>query len=295
MAPEQTTTKLWRKVARVISQVFGWMLLLLLLLASLAFAALAHLDLPVSRRAGADILEQYLQSTFKGTFKIGSFVRLERNGLTVEEFIVLDPAGRTTLSVDEVSIDVDMFGIVGRILDGHQKISIEIERVSIDGSEVFLEPTSRADDQGTPLDHLSIVDAFEPIEKSEPDKTPSGRQVRIWFPDIALNDVFARVALGQSAIEGKVKEARARLLITNKGVSVDVERFRLSATGLAGSDADAHGEVHVRVPGATWGTVEGSLGDIPFEQEFRFEDGKIDVKGRFPELRPGAVRPVLGS
>lgn len=295
MDPQEVSTKLWRKVAWFVSQAFGWLFLCLLLLASLIFAALAHLDLPVSRRAGADILEQFLQSTFKGTFKIGSFVHLERNGVTVEDFIVLDPSGRQVLNVDRVSVDVDMFDIVERILERHDKISIEIKRVRIDGSEVFLEQGSSIDEQGQPTQNLSIVDAFELVEDDGPSKGPSGRQVRVWFPHVALNEVFARVALDESVIEGKVKEARARLLVTDKGVSVDVNRFRLNATGLAGSDADAHGEVHVRAPGATWGTVEGRLGTIPFEQEFRFENGLLDVKGRFPEVRPASVRPVIGS
>src|SRR5690606_23573103 len=107
-AGRTNSPRLARRLFTSISRIAGYFVLFVLFVASLAFGAVLHLDLPVTRRAGADILEQFLQRTFQGSFEIGSFVRLERGGVTVEEFVVLEPTGKKVLSIDEVSVDVDV-------------------------------------------------------------------------------------------------------------------------------------------------------------------------------------------
>lgn len=282
--------------ARLATGTFLGVLLSFVFLLSLVTGAVLHLDLPVSRRAGADLLEDYLSKNFRGGFQLGSLTRLERGGVTVENFEVFDPSARRVLSLGTLRVNVDLFGILDRVLGGYEKVSIEIREVSADDCEVVLLTSKQLDEAGQPLSHPSIADAFEPISAGETKSTTKGRPVRIWFPDVSLQNVYARMNLGDNlALQAKVRRAKAKVLVTDKGVSIDVARFLLNASGIAGADATAHGEIHVRAPGPIWGEVAGHIGEIPLSQTFRLEGQHIEMRGKFPEVRPSAARPLLGS
>ena len=280
---------------RIMGGTLGRLVILLMFLASLAVGAVAHLNLNVSRRVAAQLVIGPVSSSLRGTIQVRSFTRLERTGISVDEVVVLDPQGRTTLRIRELSIDVDTFSILKRVLSQSEKLSIEIERVRAVDCDLLLLPTTVRDEKGQLLSYPSIADAFEPARTAKA-SAKGGRPVRVWLPNIGLTNVRARGSVaGSPMLDAQVRSAGGRVLVTDKGASVDVNRFLMKVSGVGGVDARAHGEVHIRAPGAIWGDVDGKFGQVPLSQAFRFEDGNIDIKGQFPSLKPEALRPLLGT
>lgn len=284
-----------RRALRIMGGTLGRVVIFLVFLLSLAVGAVIHLDLKVSRRVAAQLVVGPLSDSLRGTIQVRSFTRLARNGISVDEVVVLDPEGRTTLQVREVSVEVDVFSILERVFSDNPKLSIEVERVTLTDCDVNLLPTTARDEKGQLLLHPSIADAFEPI-KTGKSSTKNSRPVRLWFPHIRLENVHARGSVaGSPTLDAKVQRASGSVLATDKGASIDVKRFQLKVSGVGGVDTRAHGEVHIRAPGAVWGDVQGVFGQVPLSQTFRYENGNIDIKGELPSLKPEALRPLLGS
>lgn len=283
---------LWRTLRTL--QALGLFLIFALALVS---GAVLHVGLPVSRGATARLVERFLDATFEGSFEIGAIERLSGGGLRARDLSAFDPDGRKVLSIDQLEADVDPLDLVRRILSSQEKLSIVIERVYLRGSEIQFLPSSERDDKGELRTHVSLADTFTPKkDTTKKAKSEPARPVRVWFPKIVLRDTYAHGAIaGSPPLEAQARLAIATLLATDEGVAVDVARFGLEASGLGGVDTTARGEVHVRVPGAIWGDVSGAIGNIPLEQKFRFEEGRIDVRGRYPRLEPSDLRPLLGS
>lgn len=285
-----------KRTLRIMGGTLGRVVILVVFLASLLIGAVSHLNLNVSRRVAAQIVIGPISDMFRGTIQVRSFTRLERTGIAVDEVVVLDPEGRTTLTIGELSVDVDVFSILERVFSKSEKLSIEIERVDASDCEVSLLPTTERDEKGELFSYPSIADAFSPVETGASTSSKKGRPVRVWFPRIMLRNVHARGSVaGSPILDAQVRSARASVLATDKGATVDVNRFHMKVSGVGGVDTRAHGEVHIRAPGAIWGDVQGLFGQVPVKQAFRYENGSIDVKGEFPSLKPEALRPLLGT
>lgn len=287
---------LWiERALRIMGGTLGRLVILAVFLLSLAFGAVVHLNLNVSRRVAAQIVVGPLSDLLRGTLQVRSFTRLERNGISVDEVVVLDPEGRTVLEIRELSVEVDVFSILERVFSDAAKLSIEVDRVTALDCKVNLLPTTTRDEKGQRLSYPSIADAFEPV-KTSAKSAKKGRPIRLWFPKISLRNVHARGSVADSPVlDAQVRSASASVLSTDKGASIDVNRFHLKVSGVGGVDTRAHGEVHIRAPGAVWGDVQGKFGQVPLSQAFRFENGNIDIKGQLPSLKPEALRPLLGS
>src|SRR5690606_5896224 len=186
--------------------------------------------------------------------------------------------------------------ILDRVFSQSEKLSIEIERVQAEDCEVLLLPTTTRKEDGSLENYPSIADAFQPVPDAREPSGRAKRPVRVWFPHVTLRNVYARGSVaGSPTLEVRVAGARAQVLATDKGASVDIPRFNMRASGLAGVDATAQGEIHIRAPGPVWGDVSGTLGEVPLIQKFRFEDGSLTVEGQFPSLEPEAVRPLFSD
>lgn len=261
---------------------------------SLAVGAVLHLGMPVARTATAKILQTYLNGLLKGTIEIGSIARLAGGNATVHDVQVFDPQGRLVISVKRLDASIDLVGLTQRLLTPYAKLSIEIEYIGAQDVQVYLLPS-----QSRPVESpsaLSLVDAFTPVETESTSPSGEGRPLRIWMPKIILHNASADGAIfGSPVLHTDVERAKAKLLITDKGVLLDIDRFGLRSSGLFGVDTSARGEIHVRVPGAVFGNVSGALGEIPLACEFRVEGKQLDVKGNLPRLQPAQIRPILGN
>lgn len=269
--------------------------LALYFVSSLIIGALLHIDLPITRAAIARLTETSLDGVIRGTVRIGKISHLAESGVDLEQVEIFDPSERAVIRVRHLSADVNPMKILERVLANHSKLSIEISRVRIEGVEVNLLRTDDVDEAGKQLTHLSLSDTFEAIEQAEISSTPS-REVRVWFPKIDLLEVYARGAVeGSDTFEARVHQARASTLATNNGAAIDIKRFGITSSGLLNTDTVAEGEVHIRAPGAVWGSINGTIGQVPLTQHFRFESSKVLIEGELPEVAPHAMTALLGT
>jgi len=263
---------------------------------SLIVGSVVHLATPVSRKATAQLLEQSLSSLFQGEVHVGEISRLLGGSVTVLNLEVYDPQDRLVISVERLDAGVDLIDIVQRVLAPYEKLSIEIKHIGASGIIVHLLRTFERDNHGTQLTHLSIQDAFSLADSSPSPSQGTSRPLRIWMPRIVLRDAQVDGSVASSPVmQTHVEQALAQLLVTDKGVLLDINRFGLRASGALGVDATARGEVHLRVPGAIYGDVSGVLGEIPMDFKFRTEERLVSVDAHFPRLEPAQVRPIVGS
>lgn len=263
---------------------------------ALGLGALLHVGLPISRTATARILERTLSTILQGSFEIGSVSQFFGGSIALEEVEIYDPEGRLIITLDHLDATVDPIDILKRTLSPLHHLSIEIKRARADGLKLHLLATTQKDPSGRLLAHPSVKDTFMPVSSGTSTGNPSKRPLRIWMPNIVLRDAAVDGSIfGTPVLQSHVERAVAKLLITEKGVLLDVDRFGLRTSGLLGVDTTARGEFHLRAPGAIYGSVSGALGEIPAEVNFRLENEKIELTAQFPRLQPSQVRPVLGN
>src|SRR6478609_1068457 len=275
-------------------QTLGGVLVLSVFTLSLALGAVLHLGMPVARTATAKILQTYLSGLLQGTIEIGSIARLSGGNASVHDVQVFDPQGRLVISVKRLDASIDLIDLTQRLLAPYEKLSIEIEYIGAQDVQVYLLPSQARPTESPSA--LSLVDAFTPVDTGSSSSSDGGRPLRIWMPKIILHDASADGAIfGSPVLHTDVERAKAKLLITDKGVLLDIDRFGLRSSGIFGVDTSARGEIHVRVPGLVFGNVSGALGEIPMACEFRVDGQQLDVQGNFPRLQPAQIRPILGS
>ncbi|MDF3069410.1 MAG: hypothetical protein K0R38_5011, partial [Polyangiaceae bacterium] len=120
--------------------------------------------------------------------------------------------------------------------------------------------------------------------------------IRVWIPTIEVGSVFGRGRLeGSPVLEAEVKGARASLLATPKGAAIDIARFSLLARGLGGADAKGVASLHIRAPGAVWGSFDGYMGEVQFGSVVRWEKEALDLKVDLPRAEPAATRALLAQ
>lgn len=281
---------------RVLARAIKGLLVAIYFVVALGLGSVLHLGLPISRTATARILEQTLNTVLKGSFEIGSVSQFFGGSIALEDVEIYDPNGRLVISLEHLDASVDPIDILRRTLSPLQNLSIEIKQVRADGLKLHLLATTQRDPTGKLLAHPSVKDTFTPV-KSGTNTTSSGaRPLRIWMPKILLRDAAVGGSILDSPVmQSQIERAVAQLLVTEKGVLLDVNRFGLRTSGLLGVDTEARGEVHLRVPGAIYGQVSGAVGEIPAEVDFHFASAKVELTAHFPRLQPVQVRPVLGS
>lgn len=296
MAVDQMKSRPFKAILSVLRRLLLLTCAVLYFAINLAVGALLHLDLPITRAAIARIVEKGVSDSLRGRLHIREISRLAETGVQLEGVEIQDPSNRTVLRVRTLRANVNPLGVVKRILAGYEKLSIEITEVRVEGFEVYLLQTDDLDAKGQRLTHLSLSDAFEPLPSPQAATSSLEKPIRIWFPKVDLVEVYARGAVaGSNTFEAQVGSARASVLATDKGAAIDVKRFEIMTSGILGANARAHGEVHVRAPGAVWGAVKGNFGKIPLKQEFRFQNDSIELKGTLPEIDPSAAKALLGT
>ena len=284
------------RMVRLLRRTALALLLTLVFVFSLIAGAVLHLGLPLSKLATASLLERFLDSTFEGSFEVGAIDQLSGQHARATDLIVKDPDGRVVLRIARLDAEVDAIALLERVLTAREVLSITLERVTARDCEVEFLRTKQRDAQGRPLTHVSLADAFTPVQRPPANKARQSRRVRVWLPTILLRDIYARGQIENSPVlEARIPLARSSLLATDRGVAVDVMRFGVQASGFSGVDTTAQGEIHVRVPGAVWGDVSGTLGQVPLAQKFRVENGILELTGHYPKLAPRDLRPLLGT
>lgn len=247
-----------------------------------------HLNTAAGRRATAAFLGRTLVDLFQGEVSIGSLRRVSPDEVVAEDIVVRDPEGRVVLKVSRLTAQADVADIVTRLLRGDEKLTIVIDRVRVERAEADVVPGS----DGLP----TIAHAFTP--RPSPTTAPAGpeRYVRVWLPVIEVGEAFGRGRLeGTPTLEAEVKGARASVLATPKGAAIDIGRFSLLARGVGGADAKGVATLHIRAPGAVWGSFDGYMGEVQFGSVVRWEKEALDVKVDLPRAEPAATRALLAQ
>lgn len=289
----------WAKPSRTLSprsaSVLAVPLGLVTFVVSLVFAAVVHLDLPAGRLMAKNLTTRFFNGYFAGQISIDDLADFGLDGLRARDVTITDPDSRPVIQAAEVDIDVALPALLLRLLGAGSKIDIELDRVTLRRPSVFLLGTKRRGPDGQPLSHPSIADAFLP-KRPKPEVTSSTTPVRIRFPEVRLERFYLRGRVGTTlAGEVHVPLAKANVLVTDRLLRVDVERFGLRASGFGGVDTLAVGEVHMRLPGAIEGDVRGKIGSIPISQVFRFDGDKMLIEGSLPTLEASALRPLFAG
>jgi translocation and assembly module TamB len=257
--------------------------------------AVLHLDTHAGRRVLVKALARLLSDTLEGEFSFGAVEDVGTRRVVVSDVEIKDPFGNVVIRAAQLTANSDLPSLVQDALFGTGNLNIVIDRVRLDGVETFLveDPQTRAP---------TLATTFLPVEHPEPasgaPSAPSAaRAVRVWLPDIQIGQVYARgVVGGLPTLESTVRNVKASVLVSPKGVVVDVQRFGVVARGLGGVDARGTGTVRVNAPGSVWTTFDGWFGEVPVGALVEVKQGgELVVTADLPSVKPEAVKVFLPS
>lgn len=263
-------------------------------LSSLLLGVVAHLDLPVARDATADLAVAWFNQFFRGTAELKEVERLTARGLTLRGLSFRSPDGRTVLSVDTVDADFKLGAVLVRVLRGYDKLSIVVDELRVSRPNVQLYRARHVSATGQESYSLSIADAFTPISSAPAAPGESSKPVRVWFPLVKLREIHADgEATPGHVVHAQIPELQSSLLVSDRGVYMDIERFDVSAEGFNGIESTMVGDIKIRVPGTISGEVRGQLGSIPLHQRFALTGDTLSIEGEIPEISPELARALL--
>jgi translocation and assembly module TamB len=253
-----------------------------------AGALIGHVNTAAGRRVTAALLDRVLRDLFQGEVRIGSLQRVSTDRVVAEDVKVMDPEGRVVLQVSRLTARADLADIALQVVRGDARLSIVVDSVRVERAEAEVVPAS----DGLP----TIAHAF--ALRPTPSTSPPGeaRAVRVSLPAIEVGALFARGRLeGTPVLEAEVKGARGSVLVDAEGAAVDLRQFSLVARGVGGADARGVASLHVRAPGAVWGSFDGYLGEVQFGSVVRWERDVLDLKLDLPRAEPAATRALLAA
>jgi hypothetical protein len=253
-------------------------------------ALLAHLNLAASRRAAADLLGELLADVFQGQINIGSITQVTPGSVEAQDIVVRDQAHRIVLKVNRLTANANLLDILTRIVRGDEKLTIVIDHVRIERAEADIIP----DTDGLPTLAHAFYPRPSPVGSSASDG--STQYIRVWLPAVEVGQAFARgTVLGSPTLETEISGAHGSVLATPKGAAIDVKRFALVARGIGGGDAKGVAGLHIRAPGAVWGTFDGYMGEVQFGSAVRWEKEQLDLKVDVPRAEPSSTRALLAD
>lgn len=257
--------------------------------AGVSLGLLGHLNLPAGRRASAAFLGRTLADVFQGQLTVGSIVKVTPAEVEAEDVVVRDPNGHIVLKVTRLTAQADVLDILKRVVRRDEKLTIVVNHVRVERAEADLIP---APDGLPTLAHaLTPRPSTKPASPGQPE-----RYVRVWLPAVEVGRAFARGRLSDSpTLETEISGVHGTLLATPKGAAIDIERFSLLARGLGGADAKGVSTLHIRAPGAVWGSFDGYMGDVQFGSTVRWQKETLDVKLDLPHAEPTATRALLAQ
>ncbi|HYP90248.1 MAG TPA: hypothetical protein VEQ59_18885, partial [Polyangiaceae bacterium] len=225
----------------------------------------------------------------QGEVTIGAISKLSPSEAQAEDVVVRDQGGRVVLKVTRLTAQADVLDILTRIVRGDDKLTIVVNHVRVERAEADVIPA----EDGVPT--LAHALTPRPTPSSGPGNS-SERYVRVWLPAVEIGQAFARGRLGDSpTLETELSGVHGSLLATPKGAAIDIARFALLARGVGGADAKGVASLHIRAPGAVWGSFDGYMGEVQFGSVGRWEKEELDLKLDLPRAEPAATRALLAQ
>ena len=250
---------------------------------------LGHLNLPAGRRATAHFLGSTLVSLFQGEVSIGAITKVSPDEVAAEDIVVRDSAHRIVLKVTRLTAQADVLDILSRLLRGDEKLTIKIDHVRVEHAEAEIVPA----EDGLPTLAHALTPRPTPAGSSP---SSADRYVRVWLPAVEIGQGFARGSVaGSPTLETELSGLHGSILATPKGAAIDLDRFALLARGIGGADAKGIATLHVRAPGAVWGSFDGYMAEVQFGSVVRWEKEALDLKVDLPRAEPAAARALLAQ
>lgn len=250
---------------------------------------LGHLNLPAGRRAAAQFLGSTLVDLFQGEVTIGAITKVSPDEVAAEDIVVRDNAHRIVLKVTRLTAQADVLDIVKRLVRGDEKLTIKIDHVRVERAEAEIVPA----EDGLPTLAHALTPRPTPASTSG---SSSERYVRVWLPAVEIGQGFARgTVAGSPTLETELSGLHGSILATPKGAAIDIDRFALLARGVGGADAKGIATLHIRAPGAVWGSFDGYMAEVQFGSVVRWEKEALDLKVDLPRAEPAAARALLAQ
>ncbi len=276
--------------------------------ASALFAALLvvglvlHVDLPVSRRVAARIVNDVLASELAGSVRIERIDRLSPTRLELGRVIVDGPRGERVLDAPHVTVAGP--GWLGLLALAADDPSLVLAEVKLAAPEVAL----TLDERG----RLAIAEAFQPRPSGKPPtgKPPKPRRFQLWIRRLALTGVRVRGELPLATprtLDGAVEELAAELRVEPLSVRLEVERARVREVGILGAPLAATVSYSLRVTAKDdrgpldvvhmRGEIDGTLGRLALAARASQDGDRLDIDVTAPrvgrtELAPWVALPV---
>lgn len=284
---KQAPRRLWWKVLFPSIGIFVFV-------ASLLVGAALHLELSSARQALRRTLVAYLNTTFQGQFIIGELSSLGPFGLRAHDLEIRDPRGSPVLQAEQVSVSFDLFETFERTLRFYEKLSIIIDEVELAQVHLVLSRSPRPSANEDAF-QLTIAEAFVP-RTERPTAEPSGRAVRVWFPDVRVKTLTVRSELSQAPRALMTSPfLQGQLLVTDVGVAADLPELELNVTGLLPLELALHGKTQIRVPGAISGSVDVLAGQLRGHEDFHYERGLIRASGNVEAINAKDAKTLWGD
>jgi len=288
-APLRVLPRVARHSLRALGRASAGAGLLLVFVSGSLLAFVLYANLPAGRRLVAFALQGALAKTFEGSFSIEAVDRVSLAELKARGITVHDPDGHLVLSVSALSVQLDVPGLLRKLLLSSGALTLRFEHARLERAEVYLLPGKN----NVP----TIADAFtpSPTPASSSSATPT-RTLKIWFPEIEVGHIYGRMALdGVPTLETELSAVRGSVVGTAPLTTVDVERFSAQVRGLGGADARGVGSVHVRAPGAVWTSFDGYFGDAQLGAVVRVDGSRLTITADVPRAEPAAVRALWAA
>ncbi len=252
-----------------------------------AAGLLLHLDLPAPRRLAARALTRVLSDFFYGRLEIGAIDVLRQDAVRARDVIVIDPLGKQVLSVSELRVKADLPQLAGQLLWGESKETLILRHIRLEDAECELIPDAES---SAP----TLVRALTPVPTPRRRKPPeTERYIRVWMPVVEIGRAWGRGVVGDlPMLEAQVQGAHGSVLASPKGAAIDVKRFGALVRGFGGADARGTGDLHIRVPGPVWTSLNGNFGDIEISAFIRVDGSRVTTQIELPKAQPEAVRAL---
>lgn len=273
---------------RWLSRALQGLALVAVALVSLVGALLVHSNLPVVRRAAADLGNWLLQDAFYGRLELGTPSRLSLERLDLHEVRLSDEHGQPIVLLNQVRVELAAWSNLMRWLDGEEKLTIALPHARIESThvEVLADPHT-----GEP----TLVRALTPRPSQKTGvKKAAGprREVRVFFPVLELGKVTAK-ASAFSELEPTLTNVQSQLLITQKGAALDIVRLGANVKGVLGNDLLGTGTLKLRAPGLTQATFAGFLGDVELQLSAAIEGTRVQLDAQSHSASPSGMRQIV--
>lgn len=248
--------------------------------ACFATALVVHSSLAPSRRLLSRLVARELSQGMAGTIEVDSIEQLSPTRLQALGITVREPAGRPVLFVSRLDVTAPILSMAWSALFGTGTLHVQVPWLRADHIDVEL----AKDADGA----LTLARAFSPRPGLVPAVPPvkPARLVVVDLGGIEIGTIAARGRLSPLGdIDADAATVHGSLHAGPDGIRIDADPSALVARNLFKHTTIGSVDVHVRSPGAIWGTFVGKAGDAEVTGGVKLEGKRLDLVVDVPRAK----------